>query len=250
MSKLRYFTTKALQDLRLAVPERLEWYYSPNDSLLSQIPIDTTRESRLPAPDLATRLIDSEQRPAETDVDNALNVYEALKGLTSHQASIERMWAYLCHCDCPHYVAHRWLRRRPNDTDEAVRKIYNHFFATGNRAFIRDNGVSRLWWLGKIAHEVAPEDPREFLAILLHRQDVRSALIERPSVSMNKRVLREIYQVMREHWSNGRELFEREVFRKWMIALNRRGGVVLLDSLPCKPLRILLTEEANSVLEV
>ena len=249
MSKLRYFTTKALEDLRLAVPDRLEWYYSPDDSLVTQLPFGTTRESNLPAPDLAGRLIVDEQQPTATDIDNALSVFDAIKDLSSHQASIERMWAYLCHCDCPEYVTKRWLNRHPEDTDEAVRKIYNHFFATGNRAFIRDNGISRLWWLGKIAHDVAPENPREFLEILLHRQDVRSALIERPSVSMNKRVLREIYQVMREHWENGRELFEREVFRKWMIALNRRGGVILLDSLSSNPLRKLLTKEANDVLD-
>ena len=248
MSNLRYFTTKALEDLRLQVPNRIDWYYAPDCSLLSQLPFDTTRESRLPAPDLAERLLVNEQQPADTDVDNALHVFGALKGLSSHQASIERMWTYLCHCDCPGYVAQRWLKNRPIATDEAVRKIYNHFFSTGNRAFIRDNGVSRLWWLGKIAHEVAPEDPREFLVILLHRQDVRSALIERPSISMNKRVLRCIYQVMREHWINGQKLFEREVFRNWMIALNRRGGVVLLDSLPNKQLRNLLKEEAYDML--
>jgi len=49
---------------------------------------------------------------------------------------------------------------------------------------------------------------------------------------MNKRVLRAIYMVMKESWINGGKLFEREIFRNWMIALNRQGGVVLLDALP------------------
>jgi hypothetical protein len=184
-----------------------------------------------------------------TDVDNALLVYESLSELTPHQASIERMWVYLCHCDCPQYVASRWLDRRPEKNEDAVREVRNHFFAVGNRALIRDNGVSRLWWLGKIAHDVDPENPREFLAILLHRQDVRSALIERPSVSMNRRVLRGIYDVMREHWADGGALFERETFRSWMVALNRRGGVTLLDALPEEKLGRLLREEAECVLE-
>ena len=118
-------------------------------------------------------------------------------------------------------------------------------FAIGNRALVRDNGVSRLWWLGKIAHDVAADGPCEFLTILLHRQDVRSALIERPSVSMNRGLLRGIYSVMREHWSNGGELFKRDAFRSWMVALNRRGGVVLLDALPEDALGRLLREEAN-----
>ena len=172
-----------------------------------------------------------------------------LSGLTPHQASIERMWVYLCHCDCPQYVTARWLRGRPEKDEDAVREVRNHFFAVGNRALIRDNAVSRLWWLGKIAHDIDPENPREFLTILLHRQDVRSALIERPSVSTNRRVLRGIYEVMREHWSDGGALFAREAFRSWMIALNRRGGVVLLDALPEEALTRLLRDEARRAVE-
>ena len=129
-----------------------------------------------------------------------------------------------------------------------MRKVRNHFFAVGNRALIRDNGLSRLWWLGKIAHHIDPEDPNRFLTILLHRQDVRSALIERPSVSMNQRVLKGIYQVMQESWDDGGGLFRREVFRSWMIALNRRGGVVLLDSLPPDKLVRLVREEAQGAM--
>jgi hypothetical protein len=126
--------------------------------------------------------------------------------------------------------------------------VHNHFFAKGNRALIRDNGVSRLWWLGKIAHDVDPEDPRLFLTILLHRQEVQSALIERPSISMNRRVLCAIYEVMKSHWVNGGTLFERQNFRGWMVSLNRRGGVVLLDSLPNDVLAELLREESERVL--
>lgn len=206
------------------------------------------RETRIPVPSLADRLRTNATSPSETDVDNALVVYNALSRLTPHQAAIERMWVYLCHRDCPNYVAGRWLNGNPNTSEDAVRKIRNHFFAVGNRALIRDNAVSRLWWLGKIAHDIDPDDPRKFLTILLHRQDVRSALIERPSVSMNQRVLSGIYAVMVEHWTNGRALFEREIFRSWMVALNRRGGVVLLDGLREEALRRLLREEADCAL--
>ena len=62
---------------------------------------------------------------------------------------------------------------------------------------------------------------------------------------MNVRVLKGIYSVMLEHWNNGGELFQREQFRSWMVALNRRGGVVLLDALPEEALSRLLREEAE-----
>ena len=131
-----------------------------------------------------------------------------------------------------------------------MRRVRNHFFAAGNRGLIRDNGISRLWWLGKLACDTDPEDPNRFLTILLHRQDVRSALIERPSVSMNPKVLRQIYAVMREHWEGEGILFERDVFRGWMAGLNRRGGVVLLDALPLDALDGLLMEEATRAVDL
>ena len=247
MTQLRYYASETVERLRSTVAERLDWYYAPQNHR-SKLPFDGMRESKLAAPALSNRLTMDDKRPSSTDVENALIVYEALSDLTPHQASIERMWAYLSHCDCPEYIARRWLKQRPKKAEEAIRKVQNHFFALGNRALIRDNGVSRLWWLGKIAHEAAPANPREFLTILLHRQDVRSALIERPSVSMNRRVLRAIYMIMKGSWINGGELFERETFRSWMVALNRRGGVVLLDALPNEALGQLLREEANGAL--
>ena len=248
MTQLRYYTSDALENLRSTVVDRLDWYYAPKGACPTTLSHSGVREAHLTAPVLADRLAIDDKDPTATDVDNALLVYRALSELTPHQASIERMWAWLCHCDCPQYVAKRWLNDRPERKEDAIRKVKNHFFATGNRALIRDNGVSRLWWLGKIAHEVTPTSPREFLEILLHRQDVRSALIERPSVSMNRRVLRGIYMVMREEWADGGELFKRETFRSWMVALNRRGGVVLLDALPEDALGRLLREEADSAL--
>ncbi len=243
MAQLRYYTAQAVEELHRGIPSRLDWYYAPQGGRLP-VPPGNARESRMASPDLNGLVINPTQ-PSRTDDVNALVVYEALSGLTPHQASDERLWVYLCHQQCPEYVRGRWLATRPANDDAAVREVRNHFFAVDNRALIRDNGVSRLWWLGKIASDVAPENPGEFLSILLHRQDVRSALIERPSVSRNKRVLRVIYEEMQRHWDNGGELFEREVFRSWMRALDRRGGVILLDALPDKALANLVREEAD-----
>ena len=248
MTQLCYYTTDALEELRINVADNLDWYYAPEGSPPQATTWNDIRQSKITAPALDGQLKIDLQRPPTTDVANAILVFEALSDLTPHQATFERLWAYLCHCDCHQYIACRWLQNRPDQTKYAVRKVQNHFFAKGNRALIRDNGVSRLWWLGKIAHDADSQDPRKFLTIILHRQDVRSALIERPSISMSRRVLRAIYEVMKKHWANGGALFERQNFRCWMVALNRRGGVVLLDSLPDDVLAELLREEAERVL--
>ena len=247
MERLCYYTSDALEYLRNTIEDHLDWYYAPL-GVFPAVPLGGVRESQLTVAVSECRLETDKKHPPRTDATNAVAVYSALQTLTRHQASIEGMWVYLCHHAFAEYVATRWLVNRPENTEEAVRKVQNHFFASGNRALIRDNGISRLWWLGKIADEVDPGNPQDFLNILLHRQDVRSALIERPSVSMNRNVLSGIYDVMREHWENGGKLFKRKIFRNWMVALNRRGGVVLLDALPEEVLGRLLRDEAETVL--
>ena len=247
MPQLRYYTVQAVKDLWDSVPKQLDTYYEPSDLYLGEPIEEKTRKSNLKVPTFSHLKI-SVSDPSGTDSDNAIIVYQDLKELTLHQASDGRLWVYLCHHVYPQYVRGRWLRKRHQDNHVAIQSVRNHFFVQGNRALIRDNGVSRLWWLGKIASDVAPESPEEFLEILLHRQDVRSALIERPSVSMNIRVLTAIYRVMREHWLDGSKLFEREKFRSWMRKLNRRGGICLLDALPDDMLDSLVREEAEATL--
>ena len=249
---LHYYRQAIVDDYFGRVELNLDWYYSPNEQAPRAKETYTTRSALIEARDLSGLLKPQDAKPSETDADNALLVYEALYALSPHQATDERLWAYLCHNSCSAYVAWRWLGRRPDATEAAAKKVRSHFFArrNGSRSLVRDNGVSRLWWLGYIAHQIDPEHPGNFLEILLHRQDVRSALIERPAVSMNLDVLNVIYGVMQEHWQQEtRGLFARETFRTWMVNINRRGGVVLLDALPEPALTALLRDEAARALE-
>lgn len=250
MAKLRYFTASAVDELRGDIVGRLDWYYEPSKDGARQWvnARDAIRDAGINVGDIGGQLTIGPQ-PHRDDPGNAIAVYSALRKLTPHQASEERLWTYMTHTEGAEYVAARWLSDRPDDDAKAAQKVRNHFFAQGNRALIRDNGVSRLWWLGFIAHQTDPDAPDRFLEILLHRQDVRSALLERPAVSTNQKVLRRIYDVMLEQWENDGELFQRDPFRRWMINLNRRGGVVLLDALSDKQLDALIRREADKALK-
>lgn len=251
MPKVRYFMASAVEDLRGEIVGRLDWYYQPSkDGARKWVnQREAIRDAGINAAEIGGLLEISAQSHRD-DPHNAIAVYNALSELTPHQASEERLWTYFTHMQGAEYVAARWLSDRPDDDEKAAQKVRNHFFARGNRALIRDNGISRLWWLGFIAHKTDPEAPDRFLEILLHRQDVRSALLERPAVSTNPKVLRRIYDVMLEHWENGGELFQRDPFRQWMVNLNRRGGVVLLDALSDKQLDEVVRAEAESALEM
>ena len=259
MSRLRYFTEQSVASIRENVYRHVDEYYAllDSDQPLSFISADRgiqSRMSRLEAPSLRGQLLDGERGELyPTDVLNALTVHRSLSQLTPHQASDERLWAYLAHTECARYVARRWLKAsvRERDRNDAKKAVLNHFFANGNRALIRDNGISRLWWLGHIAQKVDPDRPKQFLDILLYKQDVRSALIERPSVSMNIEVLRSIYNVMYDYWmQKDLRIFERAVFRSWMIALNTRGGVTLFDVLSDVDRSRIVRDEAQMALRL
>ena len=252
MTHLLYYTELAVDALRAGIEEHLDWYYTGEGPAPEPTGVDRAiRDSHLDAVDIAGELQFGEGDPIRHDPENAVAVYLALAKLKPQEAAQERLWTHLCHVECAEYVRARWMQRRPEAIKEAVRNVENHFFAHGNRALIRDNAISRLWWLGKIARDVSKGAELEFLQILMHRQDIRSALIERASLSMNRDVLRGIYAQMREHWrAEGQDapIFERETFRDWMIRLNRRGGVVLLDALPEDALEQIIEREAEAAI--
>lgn len=246
IGSVRYFTETTVEALRSTVADRLDWYYSDGE-----VGNDSWPESKVAAvsrSSAALTLDCRKKKPHLRDSENALRVHDHLSALTPHQAAEERLWVYLCHVEGADYLRQRWLGRRPGTKEEAARRVRNHFFVRDARGLIRDNGISRLWWMGKIARDVDEQEPRRFLDIVLHRQDVRSSLLERPLVSRNVRILRAIYELMRERWDGDRKdrsLFQRSHFRAWMRGINLRGGVVLLDALTPVTLRALLEEEAE-----
>ena len=238
-----------MSSLRDSVHLNLDWYYEGTGAMPEPSGVErSTGETYVADADIGL-LLDGDGHRAELDPQNAVRLHGALDDLKPRDAADERFWVHLCHCHGAAYVRGRWLQDRPSQENLATRKVQNHFFANGARALIRDNALSRLWWLGHIARRAAPDDPLLFLQVLMHRQDVRSALIERPFLSMNHEVLRAVYAVMLEHWRrDGRnsDLFNRRVFRDWMVRLNCRGGVILLDALPAKVLDEVLRAELDA----
>lgn len=246
---ITYYTSDAVDYLEANIAKNLDWYYGSHSEPADFLANCKTRTSEIIANQFGNFLETDEIDPHKTDAKNALIVYNALSELTPHQASISRLWIYLCHTEAKEYVTGRWYIARRKTIDEDVKNVRNHFFVSNDRSLIRDNAISRLWWLGKIAVDVDHSEPEKFLEITLHKQDVRSALIERPSTSRNRNVLKAIYAVMCKYWENDGELFIRDNFRKWMVNLNRRGGVILFDALNKTELDKILNEEAEKAIQ-
>lgn len=163
------------------------------------------------------------------DPENSEIAFKALSKLTPMQAREERIWSYLCHFDCLDYVRARWPV--PNDDADAVKHILTHYFASAGRGTERDNGISRLWWMGFIADRVEGIGLSETLEVLMYKADVRANIIERPGSSTSVSVLSAILRQLKISYKGKRLLHERDPFRDFMKEINSIGGVQLLQSL-------------------
>lgn len=238
MPTLKYCTSKSVGALKRSISENLDWYRDPSEGV-SPIRDLEPRETDIEYEEFSGMLLDN---PSD-DISNSLLVYSSLKGLTPHQATVERVWVYQCHTRCAEYIANRWPVDKGKQAPE--KNVLNHYFASRARELIRDNGIARLWWLGKIATDTDANAPELFLKIILHKQDIANNLLGRPAISMNRRKLRCFYEVMRYFWEKGdKRLFERDAFRFWMKQANRIGGHWLLDSMPEENLYNVLIELA------
>ena len=242
-SVLEYFRTDGVAVLKSNVSKNLNWYLSNEKRSKRALP--SRRPSNIVV-NLVKLDIEDTASALENDIEHSILFYQALKDLTPHQATDGRLWVCLCHTVYRDYVRMRWISHtRKTNIDKA---ILDHYFVNGIRGLRRDNGISRLWWLGFIAHQVDKRNAKHVLKLINRTADIRLNLIDRPSICSNVRVLRAICKTM-DTLSDKDTLFLRENFRLWMIALNRWGGVLVLDTLSNSDLAELIDDEARKAIE-
>ena len=193
---------------------------------------------------------------SSSDATDSLALFALLNSLTPQQAADDRLWVGLSHFELYEYVRKRWRAILRDDTskDAKTRYIRAHWFVSGTRGFYRDNGVSRLWWMGRILTNIARETelaPASVGDLLLRQADVRANLIERSSTASNIPVASEIVLSL-EHFvetEKDERIYDRQVFRHWMIRINQLGGTLVLDAVPRATLRNLVRTEAKRALD-
>ena len=254
---LRKRAVQHLLDRAFAEPERYlsesapDWMADPDFDELSNWYIGRF-DTDLPSRDELKRALSESECITNSDASDSLAVYAMLNSLTPQQASDERLWVGLTHFDLYEYVRKRWksVFRDGTTKDQKSRYVRGHWFVAGARGFYRDNGVSRLWWMGKILTNIARETdlaPVNVGHLLLRRADVRANLIERSSTASNIPVASEIVLSL-EHFvetEKDERIYDRQVFRQWMIRINQLGGTLVLDAIPRKTLRHMVREEAK-----
>ncbi len=187
-------------------------------------------EITLPKKDYRFGQADAEEGgDASGDIANAMLVFQTLQHLTPQQAADERVWLYLTHCKLWNYARARWPL--PADAEDLKRQVRLHYHVPNtNRSLVRDNAISRLWWMGYVANR-SNLGLENTLQILLYRSDVRANLLERPSLAASEEIFNGVMQLLSESYDDDRRMFARGEFRERMKTLNRIGGKRMLNAL-------------------
>ena len=161
------------------------------------------------------------------DSENCIAIKSIISGLNPAQATDERLWTTLCFETFSDYTNSRWPLSRAKTPKNHVNE---HWFAKTNRNRIRDNAISRLWWMAQIAERVPNTSIEQVLEILFFNSDYRSSLLERNSSANSLNVLASIIKVSKEAFDNGDE-YNRENFRYFMKQVDLVGKRTVLPSL-------------------
>jgi hypothetical protein len=240
--KARFFKEKYLKELELNIAENLELYRKGNfDSVANNT--DNYFEAAFEVDEVKLKsLLPSNKNEAE--VQNCMQIYEAMKNLTHFHARDTRLWVYLTHTVLLPYSRARWVI--PADDVAAIKFIKDHFFCIANRGVERNNAASRLWWLAALCNRTQGLSLKDALTTLLHQSDVRASIIERPTTSQCLNIFSAVLRKLHESYHADKKLFERSLMREAMKKLNLAGGIKLLGVLPKEQVDSLVADCLNS----
>lgn len=243
MNRIRFFKQHQVATLKKNIKENLSWYRGENGALTPGL--DDYGEMSMSVDESCFDVLNKNSTEKD-DKKNVIAIYNALNCLSLQQATEERIWTYATHVLAKTYVSKRWII--PEDDDKAVEYISTHYFVSGARGLIRDNAVSRLWWMGHVASRCKDYSLDKTLTYLLWDSDVRANLLERSSASASAEIFSGVIRILGNAYNNKSkkgikesgddlaedkkpEIYRRKNFRIFMKALNQRGGRIMLNAL-------------------
>ena len=241
MDKMILLKSECVENLRQGINENLDRYRTGDftgllDTITIDVEFDYAALSGVILPD------DDDLK----DVENCELISTVAKNITPFAARDERLWAHLCHGPLLEYSRKRWPI--PTDDEKAVASIRSHFFAANKRNLEARNAVSRLYWLALIASRVKNLPIKEVLSLILHKQDVRQNVIERPTVLQAEAILIAVIESLEASKASDEKLYERANFRELQERLNEYCGHIFVESLPNATVKTIVGEMVADIL--
>lgn len=181
----------------------------------------------------------------DTDYDNILTVYRALRPLSASITRDERFWVYCTHSLFVNYTTSRWPL--PEDDEKAVTSVGSHYFASNEREIESRNAISRLYWIGHVADR-CEIDLEETLRVITWDSNVLHSVIERPGALQLPAVFQALVSRLSRSRAGNGSLFKRDTFREVQKAINVACGSTFVECLSAAQAQRLVDGAIESVM--
>jgi hypothetical protein len=242
MEKMTLLKSECVEGLKQSIADHLDRYRTGDfsdllDTISVDLEIDYAALSGIKMPHGKDHLM---------DVENCAIINVATKNLTPFAARDERLWVHLCHGPLLEYARKRWPI--PDDEQLAISSIRDHFFAGDKRKLEARNAASRLYWLAHIAARVTDLPLEETLSLILHRQDIRQQVVERPTVLQAEAILVAVINNLKTSKAGDERLYVRQNFRNLQERLNEYCGHIFVESLPMATVQTIVDQVVSEIL--
>ncbi len=244
------FTPEAYDRLRLLATQNPEIYLDPDVDFASVLAKNGIKHYAEPTGITASRQIclqpvgSSNRNQADSQ---AIEFYNALKGMTPARATDPLMWTWLTHFRLHEYSLERWRRTKTTKLPEYVK---THWFAENqNSAIWNSNTAARTWWIAHTAIKAAnasagafaPQDALDhFATFAVHYHVLIGSAVMRSPILLAEFVR----ALLNEGQGIKAEAGARELFRR----INLEAGTQLLEVLPRDEIRALILRHLDDIM--
>ena len=230
--KLHFVKESCLETLRHNLNSNLKLYRNDtNEWVAKECGEEPFIEFKMEVPDFELSYDGSLEAGAQ-DVQNAITLYSALKGLTDTQATEERLWSGLCHGDFYGFLHKRWdmANLKKIESNEVATR---YFFFKGQKRALFTNTLSRLWWCARLTYNTDFKDPFELTRYFADDFTTKMLMIFSNNYMANKDVVKglilALQQLEKEGFALPNQKKKREVYYEATRYLNVLGGTCILD---------------------
>lgn len=184
---------------------------------------DVIRESALEIGEFKLDVNQPKGKETFTDAENIKRVYNNMKELSDSQASDERIWIAYTLSEFIDYMKYRWPAK--DVTDMKNRYFFNY---SPQRSLFR-NGISRLWWIGRMTYDERRSDPYELTNFLCKDQDYIESICGR-NIFNNREIGHATIKALFDAENDGVKI-DRSMVRNVGKYVNLLAGTYILDAL-------------------
>ena len=167
------------------------------------------------------------------DFPNTIVLYSNMKSLTDTQATDERLWAGMCHCDFWKFLHERW--RMSNKTTINRNNTESRYFCSkqqNKRRTMITNSLSKLWWVGRMTYDENRKDPFELTKYLATDYSTKSLVIFSNNYISNPNITIGLFSALKNLENTGYSIkgkANKEIYYEATKYLNVLGGTYILD---------------------